>query len=959
MKRLFGHFSGAYLTSFSNNGRLLATGGEEGCVKIWSTETGRLLRSLRGHSKGLCDLMLSPDCSQLVTCSYDKTMKVWDVLEGNILDQIDDFTSVVSVSYHPLFSKEHPYILYAAEDGVVVLLRWNFDEKVLSPERNIFPCRTVSKDRLLCASFSLGGARFVIGGTDGILRVFRTPDEAEFMERHIKHKEQASKRGAKSRISLPSKNTEMISLEEHLGWITCISFTPDGKVIATGSTDGTIRKWWYCYRELQWVSSEILAYKAVDGYEDGSLSVCKKQESLPERPIVDYVVFSCDGRYMFSCIRGKNSVYVWDSYTSKLLYEFKYHDSEICVLDSHPDFPGLFLSCSSEGKIVIAMSTGEVLMEDSTAEKPIDGRFSEHGEYFIIADELGAIYIYSFGQDDLYISSPDQQYFGFETEEFFKELPNKQDFKTLKTIPEESNEEAILKQREILLRQVLQDFKDCTKRIQSLYGQEMMIFEKEMGNIQEVVSDPSSEEKRLRERRRKVVLYELKEDNMERETVVLDDIEMEEIQDNNEETITRQTRRSTRIRTQGQEHQTSTRDSRRLRRARLTSLDSVEEDEEMEESEEFDPCEVDDNTATDTSLEEVHSDEDSSFVFYKETEQTKAFYYPQKGDLIYLSSAGYEDFRQNETRSIFESNIEHDLIGIVNKVEFFNGPPLSYTIDVIPITEKEANCLVDKEVRFKNPIRKNKKILSLSMYPNKEEFIVLYKKYVESVCMERKEGDEVFIIGEEAEPSTISQISSMTWKGLEVCNGVFYKNISPWEIKEPTEQKALVLFGDIERVLIKFMKKSLYKDFVYPVDTDYYKEYLSVVPHPMCLSIIHRRCTDGFYRSIDAIESDVDLILHNARLYNRRDSDIVRTCRDMIETLKEEISLYKENDGVQDSFELIEEELERKFEWGSNKLGGPSIIRRSKRKRSRREDVSAPRRSKRSTRNPSRNTYRD
>lgn len=48
-------------------------------MKIWSSVTGRLLATLRGHSAEIADIGVSYDNKLLATGSCDKTVRVWNL----------------------------------------------------------------------------------------------------------------------------------------------------------------------------------------------------------------------------------------------------------------------------------------------------------------------------------------------------------------------------------------------------------------------------------------------------------------------------------------------------------------------------------------------------------------------------------------------------------------------------------------------------------------------------------------------------------------------------------------------------------------------------------------------------------------------------------------------------------------------------------------------------------------
>ena len=48
-------------------------------MRIWDARTGELLERLRGHRDGVYSVAFTPDARGLVSGSWDKTLKYWDV----------------------------------------------------------------------------------------------------------------------------------------------------------------------------------------------------------------------------------------------------------------------------------------------------------------------------------------------------------------------------------------------------------------------------------------------------------------------------------------------------------------------------------------------------------------------------------------------------------------------------------------------------------------------------------------------------------------------------------------------------------------------------------------------------------------------------------------------------------------------------------------------------------------
>jgi WD40 repeat protein len=82
---------GRDVVTLSFSGKYLATG-EDGGVRVWDSETGREMLSLKGHVGDVLYAAFSDDDSTLMTAGKDGTLQTWDVASGKIRSIRTGFT---------------------------------------------------------------------------------------------------------------------------------------------------------------------------------------------------------------------------------------------------------------------------------------------------------------------------------------------------------------------------------------------------------------------------------------------------------------------------------------------------------------------------------------------------------------------------------------------------------------------------------------------------------------------------------------------------------------------------------------------------------------------------------------------------------------------------------------------------------------------------------------------------
>ena len=107
------HDSGATAVAWSPDGGRFASGSDDGTVKVWDTESYTEIHTLKGHEGSVWSIAWSPDGTRLVSGSRDepvplygsckdKTVKVWDAVNGSELYTLQDQKGVLhAVDWSP------------------------------------------------------------------------------------------------------------------------------------------------------------------------------------------------------------------------------------------------------------------------------------------------------------------------------------------------------------------------------------------------------------------------------------------------------------------------------------------------------------------------------------------------------------------------------------------------------------------------------------------------------------------------------------------------------------------------------------------------------------------------------------------------------------------------------------------------------------------------------------------
>lgn len=248
--RFDGHTDQINRLTFSSDGKLIASASDDDTVHLWKID-GEQFHVLQ-HQDNVREVAFAPDGKILASASKDKTVKIWRVEDGTLLKTLAHPDSVRAVR----FTRDGKFIITGDEDGKVAV--WNSEGQLLktftahrsainnvsiSPDgRNLATASQDQEAKLWDLELILNDERnnpeyeptqVFVGHTDKIWDVDFSPD-------------------GKLLATASSDNTARIwnldgspqgKLSAHTTWVRSVSFSPDGQVLVTSSDDNTVKLW--------------------------------------------------------------------------------------------------------------------------------------------------------------------------------------------------------------------------------------------------------------------------------------------------------------------------------------------------------------------------------------------------------------------------------------------------------------------------------------------------------------------------------------------------------------------------------------------------------------------------------------------------------------------------------------------------------------------------------------------
>jgi len=350
-------FSSIYAVAFSSNGKLFATGDDDGHIQLWRVKDQKQLATLDGHIDWVRSISFSPNSQFLASGSDDSTIRIWDIHQFPC-KCVQVFKGHEHWVWSVAFSPDSRLLASGGADSTIQL--WDIQKRqhlhTFTGHTNFVRSVTFSTDGQFLASASddftirlwdIQKRRHLhtfTGHTNFVWSVAFSSD-GHFLA--------SGSDDSTIRLWDIQKRQCFEILTGHTNWVRSVAFSPDGQVLASSSADSTIRLWNIQKRQcFEILTGHTNWVRSVAFSPDGQVLASSSADStirlwdVPRRQCVYVfagysnwirsVAFSPDGRFLASG-SDDTTIRLWDIQERKCIHIFTGHTNWVRSVAFSPD----------------------------------------------------------------------------------------------------------------------------------------------------------------------------------------------------------------------------------------------------------------------------------------------------------------------------------------------------------------------------------------------------------------------------------------------------------------------------------------------------------------------------------------------------------------------------------------------------------------------------------------------